>query len=227
MSTRSVVRGMAAAVVLCSVALSGQQKAGPPSPSGGREFPVTMRQNVEAGKTPVGARVKAQLAIATLVDGTVIPSDATFTGEVVESAAKTATDPSRLAIRMDSVQWKKGSVALKVYLTAWYYPIRTAINDDLSDASVPSAGNKVRLPGAYPAPNSAPQSSPGRDPDKPPSALPEVTASRISDHRVLMKDVDSTSNQDGVVTLTSRRFNIKLDKTTTYVLAIGELQATK
>jgi hypothetical protein len=79
--------------------------------------------NVAAGKTPVGAKIKARLAVATLIDGKVIPRSAVFSGEVIDSAAKTATDPSRLAIRMDSVVWKKGSASLTAYLTAWYYPL--------------------------------------------------------------------------------------------------------
>ena len=38
-----------------------------------------------------------------------------------------------------------------------------------------------------------------------------------------MKDVDSTRNSDGAVTLNSKRSTIKLDKTTTYVFAAGDL----
>ncbi len=47
-----------------------------------------MRQNVVAGKTPVGTKVEAKLTIATLVKGTVIPEGAVFSGEVVDSVAK-------------------------------------------------------------------------------------------------------------------------------------------
>src|SRR5277367_4444886 len=50
-----------------------------------QEFPVTMRQNVKAGKTPVGTKVEAKLTTATLVKGAVIPAGAIFSGEVVES----------------------------------------------------------------------------------------------------------------------------------------------
>ena len=74
-----------------------------------QEFPVTLRQNVVAGKTQVGTKVEAKLTIATLVSGTVIPEGAVFAGKVVESSAQSASDPSRLAIRMDSVQWKNES----------------------------------------------------------------------------------------------------------------------
>src|SRR5277367_862904 len=51
-----------------------------------QEFPVTMRQNVKAGKTPVGTKIEARLTIATLVNGAVIPAGAIFSGEVFASA---------------------------------------------------------------------------------------------------------------------------------------------
>jgi hypothetical protein len=38
-----------------------------------------------------------------------------------------------------------------------------------------------------------------------------------------MKNVESTRNSDGAVSLTSKSFNIKIDKLTTYVLATGDL----
>jgi len=40
-----------------------------------------------------------------------------------------------------------------------------------------------------------------------------------------MKDVESTRDNSGTIILTSKRFNIKLDKTTTYVLAGDRLPA--
>jgi hypothetical protein len=40
-----------------------------------------------------------------------------------------------------------------------------------------------------------------------------------------MKDVDSTRNNRGAITLISKRFNLKLDKATTYVLAGDQLPA--
>ena len=58
---------------------------------------MTMRENVVAGKTPVGTKVEAKLTIATLFEGTVIPMDATFSGEVTESREKSDTEPSHLA----------------------------------------------------------------------------------------------------------------------------------
>jgi hypothetical protein len=72
-------------VVLTSAALLSQAMPAPPSSAAGLEFPVTMRQNVIAGTTPVGTKVQAKLAVATLVNGEVVPQDAIFSGEVTES----------------------------------------------------------------------------------------------------------------------------------------------
>jgi len=51
----------------------------------------------------------------------------------------------------------------------------------------------------------------------------DAPASVISKGRVLMKNVKSASGADGSVVLVSSRSNIKLNKVTTYVLAINEL----
>jgi hypothetical protein len=208
-------------VVLLSQELLSQELLGQTTPAAhsfpaGLEFPVNMRQTVAAGKTPVGTKVQAKLTVATLVGGVVVPQDAVLSGEVTESVAKSATDPSRLSIRMDSAQWAKGTAPIKVYLTAWYYPMAMP-TDQVS--GLPDAGNspKLRTGGVYPGdrnPTSPP--FPGSDPGPAP-------ASDISKHRVLMKNVESMRNPDGAVTLTSKRFNIKLDKQTTYVLAAGDL----
>lgn len=221
------VRGAIAFALFCSAALCGQEK--PAGVAGAREFPVTFRQNVMAGKTLVGSKVEAKLAVATLVDGVVIPRDAIFSGEVVESTAKSATDPSRLAVRMDSVRWKKGSAPIKVYLTGWYYPMRTIPSQDLMfgppDGPISKTWNGA---GTYPDPGSpASHPFPGRTPAKAPEVTPDCTASCISDHRTLLKDVVATSDRAGVLAITSTRFNIKLDKFTTYVLASGDLTAGK
>ncbi len=118
----TVVLGSAA--LLSQVLLSQTTPAANSFPAG-LEFPVNMRQTVAAGKTPVGTKVQAKLTVATLVGGVVVPQDAILSGEVTESVAKSATNPSRLAIRMDSAQWTNGSAPIKVYLTAWYYPVAT------------------------------------------------------------------------------------------------------
>jgi hypothetical protein len=84
--------------------------------------------------------------------------------------------------------------------------------------------------GTYPDPNNpiSQQKFPGRDDgrDLDPST-PDSLASNISKHRVLMKNVVSLRNGDGVVTLASKHSNIKLDKTTTYVLAPSDLLPTR
>jgi len=233
------------AVVLGSAALYaqpalGQQTVGQPtsaatSPQAALELPVTMRQKVAAGKTAGGTKVQAKLAVATLVDGVVVPRDALLSGEVTESVAQSANSPSRLAIRMDSAQWKNGaapielSLAPKVYLTAWYYPVAMPTNPD-SSSGLPDALNHPRPlggTGAYPGPRNPtapqfPDPDPGRDQD---TGL--TPPSNISQHRVLMKDVESTRNNDGTIALTSKHSNIKLDKATTYVFATADRLPTK
>jgi len=206
-------------LVLLSQVLLSQTTPAANSLSAGLEFPVIMRQKVAAGKTPVGTKVEAKLAVATLVGGVVVPQGAILSGEVTESVAKSATDLSRLSIRMDFAQWANGSAPIKVYLTAWYYPLATP-TDQGPTSGLPDAGNnpKPRTGGSYPGQRN-PTSPPfGSDAGPVPPPAPD-----ISKHRVLMKNVESMRNADGAVTLTSKRFNIKLDKTTTYVLATGDL----
>ena len=220
------------AVVLGSAPLLSQQTLAAPSASAGSEFPVLMRQNVTAGKTPAGTKVQANLVVATLVDSVVIPRGAVLSGEVTESLAKSATDPSRLAIRMDSAQWKNGSAPIKVYLTAWYYVEITTPAQDLLYEPAEAAGNNKKNwngMGTYPDPNNpiSQQKFPSPDTDKDKNlTLPPTSG--ISKHRVLMKNVNSTrNNNDGAVTLISTHSNIKIDKLTTYVLAASDLLPMK
>jgi hypothetical protein len=93
----------------CTALIGQQASTKPPTSWQAVEFPVVMRQSVDAGKTAVGTKVQAKLVAATLLNGVVVPRDAVLSGEVTESVAKSKTDPSRLAIRMDTAQWKKGS----------------------------------------------------------------------------------------------------------------------
>jgi hypothetical protein len=220
-------------IILTGSALLAQQtpSSAPPAPSPSQwlEFPVIMRQNVSAGKTPVGTKVEAKLIAATLVGTVVIPQGATLSGEVTESAAKAEAQPSRLAIRMDSAAWKNGSTPIKVYLTAWYYPMATLPNQDLSYQPPDAARSPKNWNGAgtYPDPNNpASQPFPGRDNGQEPNTAPSPS-SNISKHRVLLKNIDSTSQTDGAITLLSTHMNIKLDKVTTYVLASGDLMPRK
>jgi len=182
---------------------------------------------VAAGVTLGGTKVRAKLVVATLVDGAVVPRNAVLSGEVTESAARSATQPSRLAIRMDSARWKHGSASIHVYLTAWYYPTANLMTQNLTyqppDAALsPKNWNGE---GPYPVPNSpVTQPFPGPDADRGPDPGPPASpSSSISKHRLLMKDVESKRNPDGTVSLSSTRFNIKIDKLTTYVLSTGDL----
>jgi hypothetical protein len=214
-------------VVLSSAALLGQQTTPVPKSPAAAEFPVVMQEHVDAGKTPVGTKVQAKLVVATMVDGVVVPRDAIFSGEVTESAAKSAEAPSRLAIRMDSAQWKNGSAPIKVYLTSWIYPVASMTGQDLSYEPPDSANSPKRWNGAGPSPDPnnpiSQQKIPGRDTGNDTNPSPPSPSSNISKHRVLMKNVESVRNSDGAITLTSKHSNIKLDKTTTYVLASGDL----
>ena len=226
---------------VCSIALLGQETPAPSAPAppesstsatapmsaAARDFPIIMQQSVVAGKTPVGTKVQAKLGVATLVEGKVIPRNAVFSGEVIESAPKTATDASTLSIRMDSIQWKDGSAPIKAYLTGWYYPTMTEEGQDLQYGPTLSQKATWNGQGAYPDPNSRSYKPfPGSESDKD-SAVPATPVSATSHHRVAMKDVETGRGEDGVILLVSKRVNIKLDKLTTYVLSTGELLQTK
>jgi hypothetical protein len=223
-------------LVLAPAVMLAQSKPSAPAAASGLEFPVRMRQNVEAGKTPVGTRVQASLDLATLVSGVVIPEGAILSGEVIESAAKSAAGPSRLAIRMDTAEWKKGAAPVsltlpsKVYLTAWHYPPELATPED-APAMTDAARHRGQYRGGaapYPDPNTSasPPYSHGNT-GKTPELAPGGPSATVSQHRMLMKNVESVRQSDGLVTLISKRSNIKLDKSTTYVLATGELLAMR
>jgi hypothetical protein len=109
------------------------------------ELPITLRQNVEAGKTAVGTKVEARLVIGTMIEGGVLPRGAVILGEVIESVAKSENSPSRLAIRMDSAQWKNGGAKFKFYMTAWYYPPAPMAPPDLSYVPPIPPIHRIRL----------------------------------------------------------------------------------
>ncbi|HSZ63293.1 MAG TPA: hypothetical protein VK828_15940 [Terriglobales bacterium] len=220
-SRKMIAAGYAAVIaLLCATPLLSQQASAPPPSLAAIEFPALMRQNLVAGKTPVGTQIEARLAIATLENGTVIPKDAVLSGEVIESVAKSGSTPARLAVRMDSAQWKTGAVPIKVYLTAWYYPAPTMSPQNLAygPTDAEHTPRKWNGEGPYYDPNSpAYQPLPGSDPNK----NPKVPSS--SDHRILMKNVESLRSRDGGVVLTSTHSNLKIDKSTTYVFAGSDL----
>jgi hypothetical protein len=234
--TAKVIRMLGAGCLAAAMVLGAARAQQEPAGSSPQEFPVYLRQNVVAGQTPVGSKVEAKLVIATLVSGKVVPAGATLLGEVLASEAKTAGKPSRLAIRVDSARWKNDSVSLKAYLTAWYYPLRMApedrpASDRLSgihgEATVTTGGAGSR-PGA-PAAVARPYPTPNTDEN--PASLPPVSLpppiTTLSDARVKMKDVESVALEGGGIAITSSRLNLKLDKTTTYVLATPDLPGNK
>lgn len=221
-SRKKIAAGYAAVIALvCAGALVSQQTSAPPASLAAIEFPAVMRQNVVAGKTPIGTQIEARLAIATLENGTVIPKDAVLSGEVIESVAKSGSAPSRLAVRMDSARWKNGDVPIKVYLTRWYYPAPALSPQNLAygPTDAEHTPKKWNGDGPYYDPNSpAYQPLPGSDPNKNPGRVPNS-----ADHRTLMKNVESLRSSDGSVVLTSTRSNLKIDKSTTYVFAASDL----
>lgn len=213
----------------CLLCLGRQQPvagAGKPSTSASampvtQTFPVIVRTKVVAGKTQVGAKVEAELVIATLVNGTVIPRDAVFSGEVIESQARTSSAPSRLSIRLDLAQWKTGSVPIRAYLTQWIYPVTLDAGPGLHGPEQ-SAKKTWNGMGQYPdarAPDYKPFPA-STDSQSGPSA--DTSSAVTSSRPVTMKDVESQSNNAGGITLVSSHSNLNLDKLTTYVFSTSE-----
>ena len=188
------------------------------------ELPIILRQTVEAGKTGVGTKVEALLMMGTMTKGGVLPRGAVISGEVTESVAKSGKSPSRLAIRMDSAQWKNGSAKFKLYLTAWFYPPAPMAAPNLAFGP---PGERRNWGGVDPTVDTTDPPNPAqtisRQQDQGAGTNASAPASIISKERVLMKNVKSESGADSSVVLVSSRSNIKLNKETTYILAINEL----
>lgn len=224
-----VPRGLSAILVLLATACglsSGQTKPNSNVSPAAEEFPVVLQQNVTAGKTSAGTKIQAKLTIASLVNGTVVPRNATFSGEVMESVAKSGTQPSRVSVQMNSLKWKNGSMPVNMYLTAWYYPSLAEAGQNLQYGPEQPASRTWNGAGAYPDPNSpAYKPFPGGDSGQKES-VPETPSSVTAKHRELIKDVQSERAQNGRVTLVSKR-NLKLDRVTTYVLEPSDLAAPK
>lgn len=192
----------------------------------GCELPVVLRENVVAGKTPVGTKVEARLVMATMTRGGVIPRDTLISGEVIESVAKSGNSPSRLAIRMDEAQWKNGSASFRFFLTAWFYPQVMMPPQNLTYGPPSPSKNPGGTDYTEPAnPMSGQKWPPQHDTDN--GMNTAAPASMISKERVLMKNVESERDSDGSVVLVSSHSNIKLNKTTTYVLSVNGLLAGK
>jgi hypothetical protein len=191
------------------------------------EFPIVLLQNVAAGKTAVGTAVQAKLVVATLVKKVVVPKDAVFSGIVEESAAKTDQSSSRLVIRIDSVRWKSDQLALQLYITNWYYPLKHDTNDDDANGGSGLHGEvTLGMGGRPPYPGSPPRSI--DDASGPyPDTAPPAPSSAISSHRVQMDGITASRDAKGQIAISSSRRTIKLDKATTYVLATSSLVPAK
>ena len=226
MFTRAILIQGLALFVCWSISSLSQQKSAASAPVGVVELPVVLQQNVEAGKSQVGTKIQAKLAVATLVNGVVIPQNATLSGFVIESVAKTAADPARLAIRMDSLDWKNGSAPIKAYLTGRYYSKATQIGQSLQYGPPEPPSKTWNGAGQYPSADSRVyQPFPGSDSDKSTGSVPDTPSSTTSNRPVLMKNVTLAPTDDGGIALVSQRANVKLDKLTTYVLAASALPA--
>lgn len=170
----------------------------------------------------MGTKVEARLVMATMTRGGVIPRDTVISGEVIESAAKSGNSPSRLAIRMDQAQWKNGSMSFRFFLTAWFYPPIILPQQNLSYGAPSPSKNPGGTDYTEPAnPMSGQKWPPQHDDDNGMNAA--APASMISKERAPMKNVESTRGTDGSIVLISSHSNIRLNKSTTYVLAVGEL----
>jgi hypothetical protein len=188
------------------------------------ELPIILRQNVEAGKTGVGTKVEAVLLMGTMTQGGVLPRGALISGEVTESVAKSGNSPSRLAIRMDSAQWKNAGAKFKVYLTAWFYPPAPMAAPNLAFGP---PGESRNWGGVDPTVDTTDPPNPAqtlsRQQDQGMSTNASAPSSVISKDRVRMRNVKSEGGADGSVVLVSSRSNIKLNKETTYILATSDL----
>jgi len=204
--------GLAAGMPTSSITASGA----------GLEFPVVLQQKLVAGRTPVGTHIQSNLVVATLVSGKVVPRNAVFSGEVIESKAKTSSDPSRLSVRLNSAQWKNGSARFQVYLTSRYYPVTLEAGPNLQYGPEQTAKKTWNGMGQYPdnSPTYRPFPAAAGTKDEPADRNPSSTIAR---RPVTMKDVECQRDSLGGFTLVGNRSNIKLDKLTTYIFASSEL----
>jgi hypothetical protein len=176
-----------------SVGAGAQKQTGAESFSGAQEFPVVFQSRVTSGKTSSGTKIQAKLSMATLLNGIVVPRNATFSGQVVISDAGGKNKPSRLSVRMDLVSWKDRSMSVKIFLTEKFYAI--------------PVGNLVQSSQSGPVLWNDSISSP-------PPAPKAATSPQLE----RMRDVQIERGNDGTITLFSERHPIKIDRSTTYVL---------
>lgn len=172
-----------------------------PTPRAALEFPLELNQKIVAGQSAVGSKVEGKLIIATLVHGAVIPEGAVFTGTVEESVARNGANPSRLRVHLTSSKWHGGSSAVDIYLTNVVYPRRKSQqNDDPDDPMASAARRRERILAAE---------RNGGMPPLPDTESP-VTAKRY-DRRTTLEDVKLERGENGVIAITSEKFNVRLD----------------
>jgi len=214
--------GQITIVGLCFAASLAQQKPSTSSPSSLHEFPLVLQQSLESGKANIGTKVQAKLAVATMFEGTVIPRNATFSGVVIESTPKSAKEPAKLAIRMETVEWKHGSTAITAYLLPLYYPATTQSAPNFGDPPQGSGPNTPDGADQHPSSESpmGRQSFPAAESQ---SAIPEVSST--SNRPVQIKNVIVAPADEGGAALVSEHSNIKLFKLTTYVFVARETRA--
>jgi hypothetical protein len=204
-----------------SAASFAQQKPAPSPRPALREFPLTLQQSIESGKATIGTKVQAKLAAGTLFQGTVIPRNAVFSGVVIESTAKSAKEPAKLAIRMETAEWKDGSTSLKAYLVPLYYA-PTAPSIQGPPAESPDPGSRT-MNGAGQSDPRMSQPFPGGNAQTGQAAISDIPTA--SNRPVQMKNVTLALADEGGAALVSEGANIKLYKMTTYVFAASDTAA--
>lgn len=194
----------------------------PPTSSSGalREFPLVLQQSIESGKAKIGTKVQAKLAVATMFEGTIIPRNAVFSGVVIESTPKSPKEPAKIAIRMETAEWKHGSSSMMAYLLPLYYPTTTQAMQNFGDASQESGPTSN---GAQGSSSESPMSHQSFPSNESAAAIPEI--STTSNRPVQIKNVTVALADEGGAALVSEHSNIKLFKLTTYVFAAREPQA--
>jgi len=209
------------AIIGCCFAVSmGQQKPPSSSPGALHEFPLVLQQSIESGKAKIGTKVQAKLAVATMFEGTVIPRNAVFSGVVIESTPKSAKEPAKLAIRMETAEWKHGSSSMMAYLLPLYYPTTTQAMQNFGDASQESGTTSK---GAQDSNSESPMSHQSFPSNESQAGIPEIATT--SKRPVQIKNVTVALADEGGAALVSEHSNIKLFKLTTYVFAARETRA--
>lgn len=214
-SRRLLIHG--AMLALWAAACFAQERPKPSAHPALHQFPLTLQQSLESGKATIGTKVQGKLVIATMFQGIVIPRNAVFSGVVVESNAKSEKAPAKLAIRMDTAEWKDRSVSMSAYLMPLYYApavpgVQNLPNESPDPSSRSMDGEQSQSP--------MQRSYPTNDSQAAQAAIPESPS--MSNRPVKMKNVEIVRADEGGAALASEGANIKVYKMTTYVFAATE-----